>query len=66
MAAIIWDVGLVWLQVLQCIANYSIKHQSFIFTELNGQTVRFLSIQFSISPLLALNSNIKQIYSKHG
>ena len=29
--------------------NSSIKHQSFVYTQLNGQTVLFLTIQFSIS-----------------
>ena len=29
--------------------NNSIKHQSFVCTQLNDQTVLFLTIQFSIS-----------------
>ena len=37
-----------WLQVLLCITNNSIKHQSFVYTQLNDQTVLFLTIQFSI------------------
>ena len=35
-------------QVLLCIKNNSIKHQSFFYTQLNDQTVLFLTIQFSI------------------
>ena len=36
-------------QVLLCISNNSIKHQSFVYTQLNHQTVLFQIIQFSIS-----------------
>ena len=36
-------------QVLLCITNYSIKHQSFIFTQFNVKTVLFQTIQFIIS-----------------
>ena len=36
-------------QVLLYITNNSIKHQSFIYTQLNYKTVLFLTIQFSIS-----------------
>ena len=42
------------------ITNNSIKHQSFVHTQLNDQTVLFLNIQYSISQLFALNLNIKQ------
>ena len=28
-----------WFQVLLCITNNSIKHQSFVYTQLNDQTV---------------------------
>ena len=38
-----------WYQVLLCITNNSIKHQSFVYTPLNDQTVLFLTIQFSMS-----------------
>ncbi len=44
-------------QVLVCITYNSVKHQSFVYTQLNGQTVLFLTIQFSISHLLARMSN---------
>ena len=37
------------MQVLLCILNNSIKHQSFIYTELTMKTVLFLTIQFYIS-----------------
>ena len=36
-------------QVLLCITNSSIKHQSFVYTQLNDQTVLFQTIQFSMS-----------------
>ena len=36
-------------QVFLCITNISIKHQSFIYMQLNVQTVLFQTIQFSIS-----------------
>ena len=55
-----------WFQVLQCITNNSIKHQSFIYTQLNDQTVLFQTIQFSISLLFALSLNAKQFYLTHG
>ena len=38
-----------WFQVLRCITNNSIKHQSFVHTQLNNHTVLFQSIQFSMS-----------------
>ena len=42
--------GLVkWLQVFLRITNNLIKHQSFIYTQLNVKTVLFKAIQFSIS-----------------
>ena len=34
---------------IPCITNNSIKHQSFVYTQLNDQTVLFQTIQFSIS-----------------
>ena len=37
-----------WFQVLLCIINSSIKHQSFIYSQLNVKTVLFLIIEFSI------------------
>ena len=37
------------IQVLQCITNNSIKHQSFIYSQLNIKTILFQIIQFSIS-----------------
>ena len=47
-----------------CITNNAIKHQSFVYTQLNNQTVLFQTIQFSINHLFALSLNIKQFYSK--
>ena len=38
-----------WFQALLCITNNSIKHQSFVYTQLNVKTVLFQTIQFSIS-----------------
>ena len=42
-----------------CIVNNSIKHQSFVYTQLNYQTVLFQTIQFSINHLFALSLNAK-------
>ena len=47
------------------IPNNSIKYQSFVYTQLNGQTVLFQIIQFSISHLFALSLNVKQFYFIH-
>ena len=51
-----------WFQVLLCITNNSIKHQSFIYSQLNDETVLFLTIQFSISHFFALSLFVKQFY----
>ena len=45
-----------------CINNDSIKHQSFVYTQLNDQTVLLQTIQFSISHLFALSLNSKEFY----
>ena len=45
-----------------CITNNSIKLQSFVYTQLNDQTVLFQAIQFSISHLFTLSFNVKQFY----
>ena len=37
-----------WFKVLLCITINLIKHQSFVYTQLNDQTVLFQIIQFSI------------------
>ena len=41
------------LQELLRIINNSIKHQSFVYTQLNDKTVLFQAIYFSISYLFA-------------
>ena len=38
---------------LLCITNNSIKHQSFVSTQLNDQTVLFLAIKFTSSHFFA-------------
>ena len=38
-----------YFQVLLCITNNSIKHQSFVCTQVNDSTTLFLTIQFSIN-----------------
>ena len=43
-----------WFQILFCITYNSIKHLSFVYTQLNNQTVIFLTIQFNINHLFAL------------
>ena len=54
-----------WFQVLLYIANNSIKHYSFVYSQLNDQTVRLQTIQFSITDLFAHILNVKQFYSTH-
>ena len=48
-----------WFQVLLCIDNNSIRHQSFVYIPLNDQTVLFPIIQFTISHLFAFTWNVK-------
>ena len=38
-----------WFQILLCTVKNSIKHQSFIYTQLKFKTVLFQAIQFGIS-----------------
>ena len=38
-----------FFQVLLCITNNSIKHESFVYTQLNDKTFQFQIIQFSMS-----------------
>ena len=52
-------------QVLLCLTNNSIKYQLFVYTQLNDQTVLFLTIQFSISHLFSLSLNVKQLEPYH-
>ena len=47
------------------ITNNSIKHKSFVYTQLNDQTVLFQTIQFSVSHLFAHSLNVKQFYLTH-
>ena len=42
-----------WFEVLLCILNNSIKHQSFDYIQLNDETVLFQTIQFSLSHLFS-------------
>ena len=53
------------IQVLLCITNNSIKHQSLVSTSLNNQTVLFQTIQFGKSHLFALSLNLKQFNLIH-
>ena len=50
---------------MSCINNNSIKHQLFVYAQLNDQTALFLAIQFSMSHLFALSLNVKQFYLTH-
>ena len=54
-----------WFKVLLYVTNNSIKHHSFVYIQLNDQTVLFQTILFSISHLLALSLNVKQFYFTH-
>ena len=49
-----------WFEVLQFITYNLFQHQSFVYTQLNDQTVLFLTTEFSISHLFVLNFNVKQ------
>ena len=46
-----------WFQLLSCITNTSIKHQLFVNTLLNDQTVLFLTIKICLHCL-----NVKQFH----
>ena len=46
-------------QIMPCITNSSIKHLSFVYSQLNDQTVLFQTIQFSISHLIIRKVPIK-------
>ena len=50
-----------WFKVLPSIAKNSMKHQSFVYTQLNDQKVLFQTIQFSISHLFVLSLNVKPV-----
>ena len=52
-------------QELVHIPKNSIKHQSFVYTQLNGQTALFLTIQFNKSNLFAYRLNVKQFFFTH-
>ena len=45
-----------------CISNNSVKHQSFIYAQLDDQTVIFPKIQFNKSRLFTLSLNVAQSY----
>ena len=48
-----------------CFTDNSIRHQSFVYTYLNDQTVLFQAIQFSKNNLFARSFNVKLFYSTH-
>ena len=48
-----------------CITNNSMKHQSFVCTQLNDQTVLFLTIQITISRFFVYRLNVKQFHLTH-
>ena len=50
------------IRILPCITYNLIKHQSFVYIQLNDQAVLFQTIQFSISHLFAYSLNVKQFY----
>ena len=53
-------------QILLCITNNSIKHQSFIYKQLNVKTVQFQTIQFGIGmQFFGLRTDLKQFYLIH-
>ena len=54
-----------WWWWLLFITNNLIKHQKFVYTLLNDQTVLFQTSQFSISNLFAHSLNVEQFYLTH-
>ena len=54
-----------WLQVLLSITNNSIKHQSFVYSELKDQTILQKEIQICINDLFGLSLKGKQSYFTH-
>ena len=52
-----------WFQELLCITNNSLKHKSFIQTQLNDQTVLFQAIQLSINTYFSTNWPIDRTLS---
>ena len=44
---------------------YVSLNQSFVYKQLNDQTVLFQAFQFSISHLFGLSLNVKQFYLTH-
>ena len=51
--------------VFLCITSNSINHQSFIYSQINDQTVLFLTIQLSISHFFSHTWNVKKFYLTH-
>ena len=54
-----------WFQVLLWITNNSIKPQSFVYTQLNDQTILFQTIQFCMRHLFSHSLYVKQFYLTH-
>ncbi len=54
-----------WFRIFQCITDNSIKHQLFVYTQLNDQIVLFQTIRLGISHLFALSFNVKHYYLTH-
>ena len=52
-------------RVLLYITNNSIRHQSFVYTQLIGQRALFLRIQFNMNHLFSHSLNVKQFYLIH-
>ena len=50
-----------WFLVLQCITNTLIKYQTFVYIQLNDQTVLFQTIKHLFVNCL----NVKQFYLAH-
>ena len=48
-----------WFQILQCISNNLSRYQSFVCSQLNNQTVLFLTIQYIISYFFAHSLNVE-------
>ena len=55
----------IYIMYIRCVPDNLFKHQSFVYTQLNDQTVLFQTVQFSTSHLLANILKVKQFHLTH-
>ena len=51
-----------WFRELLCITNKLFKHQTFVYIQLNDQTILYKKIQFSIGHLFTLILDVKYFF----